>query len=252
MKVCVLASGSKGNCAYVETNGTKCLIDIGMSCSYIEKNLKDIGVDPASIEMIFLTHTHKDHINGLRVFLKKYKATVYFTEKMDEELGMFIDDYVYINGEMTINDLKVIPIKTSHDVADSNGYVFISEGKSLMYMTDTGYINIRNYNKLKNHDMYVLESNHDTSMLMNGKYPYHLKQRILGDKGHLSNKDSAYYLSQFTTEKTKNVVLAHLSEENNCPDKAIEAYYKAYEKCDKKAPNLIVATQKERTDAVEL
>jgi len=189
MKVCVLASGSKGNCAYIETENTRSLIDIGMSCSYIEKNLNDIGVDPSSIDQIFLTHTHTDHVNGLRVFLKKHDVTVYFTEKMDEELGMIIDNYVYIDGEVQIGDLLVIPIKTSHDVADSNGYVFVSGDKSLMYMTDTGYINIRNYPKLKNHDMYVLESNHDTTMLMNGTYPYHLKQRILGDKGHLSNKD---------------------------------------------------------------
>lgn len=252
MKVCVLASGSKGNCAYVETASTKSLIDAGMSCAYIEKALKDIGVEPASIQRIFLTHTHTDHTSGLRVFLKKYGPTVYFTEKMDEELGMLIDDVCYIDDDMQIDDLLVRPIKTSHDVADSNGYVFISEGKSLMYMTDTGYINIRNYNKLKNHDIYVLESNHDTTMLMEGKYPYHLKQRILGDKGHLSNKDSAYYLSQFTSDKTAEVVLAHLSEENNTPDKALEAYYKAYEKCGKKAPKVIVAPQKERTEVIEV
>lgn len=246
MKICVLASGSKGNCAYVETASTKSLIDAGMSCAYIEKALKDIGVDPASIQRIFLTHTHTDHTSGLRVFLKKYGPMVYFTEKMDEELGMLIDDVCYIDEDVQIDDLVVRPIKTSHDVADSNGYVFISEGKSLMYMTDTGYINIRNYNKLKNHDIYVLESNHDTTMLMEGKYPYHLKQRILGDKGHLSNKDSAYYLSQFTSDKTSEVVLAHLSEENNTPDKALEAYYKAYEKCGKKAPKVIVARQKRK------
>lgn len=252
MKVCVLASGSKGNCAYVETKGTKSLIDIGMSCAYIEKGLKEIGVEPSSIERIFLTHTHTDHVNGLRVFLKKYGPTVYFTEKMDEELGLLIDNYIYIDGDLKINDLKIIPVKTSHDVADSNGYVFVSEGKSLMYMTDTGYINIRNHNKLKNHDMYVLESNHDIEMLMEGKYPYHLKQRILGDKGHLSNKDSAHYLAEFTGNKTKQVVLAHLSEENNSPAKAEEAYYNAYKKRGKKAPRLLIAKQKERTEVIEL
>lgn len=252
MKVCVLASGSKGNCTYIETNGTKSLIDIGMSCSYVENSLREIGVEPSSIERIFLTHTHTDHINGLRVFLKKYAPIVYLTEKMDEELGLLIDDYVYINGDMDINDLKIIPVKTSHDVADSNGYVFVSEGKSLMYMTDTGYIHVRNYNKLKNHDLYVLESNHDIEMLMNGKYPYHLKQRILGDKGHLSNKDCAYYLTEFTGKKTKSVILAHLSEENNSPEKAIEAYKMAYKKSGKQAPRLLIAKQKERTEVIEL
>lgn len=252
MKACVLASGSKGNCAYVETDNTKSLIDIGMSCAYVEKSLRDIGVEPSSIERIFLTHTHSDHVNGLAVFLKKYNPTVYFTEKMDDELGMFIDNYFYLDGEVIIDDLKVIPVKTSHDVADSNGYVFESSGKSLMYMTDTGYINVRNFSKLKNHDLYVLESNHDIEMLMNGRYPYHLKQRILGDKGHLSNKDCAYYLTQFTSDKTKNVILAHLSEENNDPDRALKTFYKTYEKCGKKAPTVVVAKQKERTEFIEL
>lgn len=92
---------------------------------------------------------------------------------MDDELQIIIDDVYYIDGDIEIEDLIVKPIKTSHDAADSNGYIFISNNKSLMYMTDTGYINIRNYNKLKNHDVYVLESNHDIEMLMNGKYPYH-------------------------------------------------------------------------------
>lgn len=252
MKVCVLASGSKGNCTYIETDDTRSLIDIGMSCSYVEAGLRDIGVEPSTIERIFITHTHSDHVNGLRVFLKKYNPTVYFTEKMDVELGMFIDKTVYIDDDIMIDDLLVCPIKTSHDAADSNGYVFVSGGKSLMYMTDTGYINIRNYNKLRGHDFYILESNHDIEMLMNGKYPYHLKQRILGDKGHLSNKDCAYYLSQFTCDKTKQVILAHLSEHNNEPSLALEAYHKAYAKSGKKEPAVVVAVQKERTEFFEV
>ena len=252
MKVCVLASGSKGNCTYIETEKTRSLIDIGMSSLYVEKALRSIGVEPDSIQRIFITHAHSDHINGLRVFLNKHNPKVIFTEKMDEEIGLFIDDFEYIDKEMVIDDLNVLAIKTSHDAADSNGYVFTSCGKSLMYMTDTGYINVRNFNKLKDHDLYVLESNHDVEMLMNGKYPYHLKQRILGDKGHLSNKDSAYYLSQFTTDKTKSVVLAHLSEHNNNPDKALEEFYKAYEKCGKKAPKVFVAKQKERLEVISI
>jgi phosphoribosyl 1,2-cyclic phosphodiesterase len=252
MRVCVLASGSKGNCTYIETEHTRSLIDIGMSSRYVEGQLRSIGVDPSSIQRIFLTHTHSDHTNGLRVFIKKYNPLVYLTEKMDAELDILINNIVYINGDEKINDLVVEPIKTSHDVADSNGYVFINKGKKFLYMTDTGYINVRNYNKLKDLDFYILESNHDVQMLMDGPYPYHLKQRILGDKGHLSNKDCSYYLSQFTTDKTKQVVLAHLSEHNNDPEVALKMYYDTYKKYGKKAPNVVVAQQKVRTEFFEI
>lgn len=252
MKICVLASGSNGNCTYIETKKTRSLIDVGMSSKYIETQLKSINVDPKTIQRIFITHAHSDHTNGLRVFIKKYNPTVYLTEKMDIELNMLIENTAYINKDEQIEDLTVRPIKTSHDAADSNGYVFINENKSLLYMTDTGYINNRNYNKLKNHDLYILESNHDVEKLMKGNYPYHIKQRILGDKGHLSNKDSAYYLTKFTTEKTKQVILAHLSKHNNTPELALKTYHETYKKAGKKAPKVVVAKQKERTEFFEV
>ena len=111
---------------------------------------------------------------------------------------------------------------------------------------------MKNYHKLKNKNMYILESNHDVNMLMEGKYPYHIKQRILGDKGHLSNKDSSYYLSQFATDNTKHIVLAHLSEDNNEPQLAKETLYKTFEKNGKKVPLVIVAKQKESTELIEV
>ncbi len=252
MKVCVLASGSKGNSAYVETENTKSLIDIGMSCAYIEKSLKNIGVNPNDIERIFITHTHNDHIGGLRVFLKKHPVTVYLTEKMLNELDFDIENVCFIDKQEVIDDLNVKVIKTSHDVADSNGYILTEKDKSLVYITDTGYINLKNYHILKNRDFYILESNHDIKMLMEGSYPYHLKQRILGDKGHLSNKDSAYYLSQFASEKTKHIILAHLSEENNSPETALNTYKEAFEKAGKVVPEVIVAKQKESTELIEV
>lgn len=252
MRICVLASGSKGNVTYIETNKTKSLIDVGMSCAYIERKLKEIKINPKDIQRIFITHTHSDHVKGLRVFLKKYDPEIYLTEKMEEDLELIIDKTTYINSDTKIEDLTVRPIKTSHDVSDSNGYIFIENDKSLMYMTDTGYINQKNYSKLKNHNIYILESNHDIEMLMEGPYPYHLKQRILGDKGHLSNKDSAYYLSEFIGDKTEKVILAHLSEHNNTPKKAKEEYEKTFKKQNKKAPNIEVATQNERMEVIEL
>ncbi|MBR3362968.1 MAG: MBL fold metallo-hydrolase [Bacilli bacterium] len=252
MKVCVLASGSKGNVTYIETAKTKSLIDVGMSTAYIERKLKEINIDPKEIKRIFITHTHQDHIKGLRVFLKKYNPEIYLTEKMEEDLELIIDKTIYMNEDIEIEDLVVKPIKTSHDTSDSNGYIFINDKKSLMYMTDTGYIHQKNFNKLKDHNIYILESNHDVEMLMNGPYPYHLKQRILGDKGHLSNKDSSYYLSKFITKKTEKVILAHLSEHNNTKEKALEEYQNTFEKQNIKAPKVEVATQNERTEMIEI
>lgn len=248
MKVCILASGSKGNCAYIETDKTRSLVDLGMSASYISKSLKNIGVDPFSIQRVFITHTHSDHVAGLKVFIKKYHPIIYLTEKMDNELDFDIEDKVYIDKTTVIDDLMVDVFKTSHDVADSNGYVFESNGKSVVYVTDTGYIHVKNFNKLRNKNMYVFESNHDVRMLKEGRYPYHLQQRILGDKGHLSNKDSAYYLSKLIGDKTKKIILIHLSEENNKPEVALKTLLDTLNKNDLPIPDIEIACQKESTE----
>lgn len=252
MKICVLASGSKGNSSYIETNQTKSLVDIGMSAGYIAKSLKNIGVNPSDIQRIFITHTHTDHIAGLKVFLKKYHPTVYLTEKMEKELGFDIDDKVYIDEDVSIADLDVGVVKTSHDAADSNGYIFSSLNKSIVYITDTGYIHVKNFDKLKNKSVYVFESNHDIRMLKEGKYPYYLQQRILSDKGHLSNKDSAYYLSEFIGDNTEKIILIHLSEENNKPEVALKTLLDTLEKKNIRIPDIEIAMQKESTELIEL
>ena len=124
--------------------------------------------------------------------------------------------------------------------------------KSIVYITDTGYINNRYFEKLSNHDLYVIESNHDVSMLMNGKYPYHLKQRILGNKGHLSNDDAGYYLSMFIGNKTKTVILAHLSDDNNTYEKAYDTVNSILKGKNIKIKNLLIAKQKQRTELIEV
>lgn len=254
MKICVLGSGSKGNATYFATDKMKCLIDLGTTSLYTVRKLREINIRPEEIDCIFITHTHVDHISGLRVFLRKYHPTVYLTQKMYDELSkeMVISNYVILTEKLYLNDLMVDTIKTSHDASDSVGYIMESNNTSLVYITDTGYINTKYYEKLKNKQVYILESNHDIKMLMDGNYPYYLKQRILGDYGHLSNNACSEYLDTFLGQKTKFVFLAHLSEHNNDPgiayDKALETILKHNADSD----CLIVTKQNERTDVVEV
>lgn len=254
MKVCVLASGSKGNATYVSSASTSLLIDLGPSCAYVEKALNEISVNPNQIDGILITHTHVDHVGGLRVFIKKYNPMIYLTQKMYEELKptLLLTNYTFIDTDFSIQDMDIKIIKTSHDVADSNGYILENNGKSVVYITDTGYINFKNHKRLQNRSLYIMESNHDIEMLMNGKYPYPVKQRILGDRGHLSNQDSAYYLSHFIGNETECIVLAHLSEDNNTSELALHTLEETLKKEGQTVEHIIIATQKNRTELLEV
>lgn len=252
MRLCALASGSKGNSTYIETKTTKILIDIGTTSMYIEKKLKEIGVEPKEIGAILISHTHKDHIGGLRVFLKKYNPTLFVTKNMLKELDVITDNYVIIDDTFNIGDVKVTSIKTSHDAIDSKAYILENNNRSVVYITDTGYINQKNHKILSNKNAYVFESNYDVDMLLNSRYPYYLKQRILSDKGHLSNKDASYYLGKFIYNNTKTIILAHLSHENNSPNIAKEELLRRLKEENKKVDNIIISTQKERTELIEV
>lgn len=251
MKVTVLASGSKGNCTLVQTKNHNVLIDIGTSSLQIEKKLRLLKIDPRSIDSVFVTHAHKDHVSGINVFYKKYHPTIYLTKNIVEEANLKIDNYIDLKKTITLDDLRVIVIPTSHDAKDSRGYILESDGKSMLYMTDTGYINEKYDELLKNRNVYVMESNHDVEMLMNNEhYPHYLKMRIFGDEGHLSNKDSARYLSRFIGEKTEKIILAHLSEQNNTPDLALNQLKETLKNKNIDFNNISIATQDEMTESV--
>lgn len=253
MIVSVLASGSKGNCTYIGTKEHNILVDIGTSSLNIEKKLKNLNIDPSTIDSVFVTHAHTDHVSGIDVFCKKYHPKLYLTDNIYREAKLKVQNYINLIDEITIDDLKVIPIPTSHDAKDSRGYIFESDGKSVVYITDTGYINEKYYAQLTNRTVYIMESNHDVELLMNNvHYPHNVKMRILGDIGHLSNKDSAFYLAHFIGKDTKKVFLAHLSEENNCPELAYENLKQTLIKNRISFNNISIAKQKEATELVSV
>ena len=252
MRVEVLSSGSKGNTTYIETTKTKILIDCGNSSKYIIEKLNSINVDPTELDAILITHTHVDHVKGLPVLLKHINPKVYITEEMFPLMD-YLTNYEFITeNKFKIKDMTIEIIKTSHDVESSVGYIVNNDDKSVVYITDTGYINKKYYDLLKNRNIYIFESNHDIEMLNNGKYPFELRQRILSDKGHLSNYDSAKYLAKFIGPNTKKIILAHLSEENNTESLAIEALTDRLKKEKITFDDIIIAKQNKETELINV
>ena len=255
MKVCVLSSGSKGNSTLVITDKVKILIDLGTTTSYVENALNNLNVDVKEISHILITHSHVDHIKGLKVFIKRYNPVILVTEDMknvlEKELGNFRYEY-YEDKKAIIGDLTVNVIKTSHDAEESIGFVLTNNNSSMVYITDTGYINQKYFKILSNNNLYVLESNHDIKMLMDGPYPYYLQQRVRGDKGHLSNKQASDYLCKFIGDNTKKIVFAHISEHNNSYEKVIETFNEELSKNDMKFDDVLIAKQNEVTEVIEV
>lgn len=255
MKVCVLSSGSNGNSTLVITDKVKILIDLGTTTSYVEAALNNLNVDVKEISHILITHSHVDHIKGLKVFIKRYNPVILVTEDMknvlEKELGNFRYEY-YEDKKAIIGDLTVNVIKTSHDAEESIGFVLTNNNSSMVYITDTGYINQKYFKILSNNNLYVLESNHDIKMLMDGPYPYYLQQRVRGDKGHLSNKQASDYLCKFIGDNTRKIVFAHISEHNNSYEKVIETFNEELSKNDMKFDDVLIAKQNEATEVIEV
>ncbi len=224
MRVCVFASGSKGNVTYIETKEHKILLDMGKNKKYIDNALEKINVNPKSIDIILISHLHSDHISALTKFIKGTDITVCMPEEMFASLDS-IQDYQHIkiyNDEMNFGSLKIYAIKSSHDSVGSRNFIIEEDGVSVVQITDTGYIKSKYFNLLKNREVYLLESNHDVEMLVHGTYPEWTKKRILSDEGHLSNQAAGFYLAKLIGPKTKKILLMHLSENNNTPKLALD------------------------------
>lgn len=251
MKFKVIASGSKGNCTIVLCDNTNLIIDMGISYLTLKKSLEENSLSFTDFSGILITHCHTDHIKGVASLLKHTKLNVYIPEEMYESLKENIekDRCIFIEDKFKINDIDIELIHTSHDAPNSVGFIINDSKKSLVYVTDTGYINRKYLNRMIDKNAYIIESNHDEEMLMDGPYPRFLKERVISDQGHLSNKTTAKYLKKIIGNSTKNVVLAHLSEKNNTEEKALEAM--TDEGIDKRV-TITIARQYEETDMIEV
>lgn len=231
MKFCSIASGSSGNCIFIGSDKTSVLVDAGISGKRIEEGLNNINMTTGDIDGILVTHEHSDHIKGLGILARRYGIPIYATMgtigelKNMKSLGKVSDDLFNVikaDREFQVGDIKVDPMEISHDAAEPVGYVVRVGDKKAAVATDMGVYNEDTVEHLKDLDVLLLESNHDLHMLQVGNYPYYLKRRIMGEKGHLSNEDAGHLLTKVLHDDMRYIFLGHLSRENNYEELAME------------------------------
>lgn len=232
--ITALYSGSKGNSVLIESENAKILIDAGKSTKALCGALAEVGVDIDQIDAIFITHEHRDHISALEILLKYHKIPVHIVGASARKLllkGLSVyQDLICIHTpvfSVEVGDMVVTSFPTPHDSEFSVGYTIKIGNKTIGYATDIGYVTSEIKNALCGCESVVIECNHDEEMLMNGPYPYDLKLRIRSNKGHLSNLACAEFASELAFVGTKNILLAHLSEENNDPALAYNEVWSA-------------------------
>ena len=231
MRLCSIASGSSGNCIYVGSDNTHLLVDTGISKKKIDAGLKELDIKGEELDGILITHEHSDHIQGLGVFSRKYEVPIYATPGTIEgienyaPLGRMPEGLlhpIHTDESFILGDIKIDPFRISHDAKEPSGYRLNCCGKSVAVATDLGIYDEYTVSKLKSLDAVLLEANHDIHMLEVGSYPYYLKRRVMGDKGHLSNELSGRLLCDILHDNLKHILLGHLSKENNYAKLAYE------------------------------
>ncbi len=225
MNFCILASGSKGNSIFVETEAVRILIDVGLSARQIENRLREIHVEPESIDAIVLTHDHNDHVRGVGVFARRFNVPVYGHPQTLDNITHLLrgqETLVPWHEPFRIADLHLTPFPLSHDSDPTVGYSIDHQGRRLVICTDLGVISSVVKEHVSRANALLLESNHDPELLMQGPYPWHLKERIASRVGHLSNHNAGVLLREVWNGYLERVILGHLSEENNRPTLALE------------------------------
>jgi phosphoribosyl 1,2-cyclic phosphodiesterase len=228
LTICPLASGSKGNSLFVSWGKQSILIDAGLSGIEIERRLNARSQSPENLTAILVTHEHSDHIRGVGILSRRYNIPVYISnntyKKAASNLGKLSDVNLFDCGKsFSIDGMAVSPFTISHDAIDPAGFTLEQNNKKIGIATDLGVATNLVKEYLRDCFYLYIESNHDPDMLINGPYPWYLKQRIKSNQGHLSNLETKELLEELNNENLKHVILAHLSEENNTPEKAFNA-----------------------------
>lgn len=240
MKYTVFCSGSKGNSTLIETQQVKILLDCGHTKRYLTQALFDAGLTAGQIDAVIITHEHIDHVSQLKLFKDKPIFAPHVLSGREDTI--VLEPFEWI----TLGDLKIYALPLSHDAQETFGYVIKHQEETLVYITDTGYIRETDFESLSNADYYIFESNHDVELLMATSRPYPVKKRILSVNGHLSNQDSAQYLSSLIGLNTKSILLAHLSSEANTERHALEELVTTLEtRQNQISPSLVIECAKQ-------
>jgi len=228
---CTIASGSSGNCIFVGSDSTRILIDAGLSGKRIETGLTSVGIQPDSLDALFVTHEHSDHIQGIGILSRRFDLPVYATPGTWQAMEQYSAIgkihprnklLAYSDERIVLNDLCINPFSIPHDAAEPVGYTIESEGRKVAVATDIGKPTPLIERNLADCDILLIESNHDLDLLENGPYPAQLKRRIRGDFGHLSNVAAGQLITRIHNPRLACVFLGHLSEENNRPAVAFD------------------------------
>ncbi len=252
MRFTILGSGSKGNATIVQSGSTTIMIDCGFTIKESVRRLELVGIKPAAINAILVTHEHGDHISGVGPFARKFQIPVHMTRGswIPHRMGKLPRQQLFCSHTpFTIGELTITPFPVPHDAREPCQFTFESGGKKLGILTDTGKITPHIEGHLDRCDALILETNHDLQMLRDGPYPPALQLRVGGDLGHLNNQQAATLLEKIDTSHLQHLVAAHLSEQNNRQECAIAALSSA---CGRPKEEIVVANQEYGLDWCEI
>ncbi|MCI0921439.1 MBL fold metallo-hydrolase [Sphingobacterium rhinopitheci] len=251
MKYCSIASGSNGNCYYIANGDDVVLVDVGINTKHVELRMNRLGIDPASVKAIFITHEHTDHIKGLSVFCKRYQIPVYLTEGTYQGTKLHLPEHlvniIAADARVSIGSLTVIGLPKQHDAKEPCSFVVTDSVYNIAVLTDLGNGCENVQQAIQNADVLLLESNYDTEMLKTGRYSYFLKNRISGGLGHISNDIALQLFLENKTDRLKHLILGHLSGQNNTIEIVNNTFAQYCEKIQ-----LSIATRDCETEIFEL